>query len=244
MQLTFVGSGDAFGSGGRFNTCFHVTSAAGEFLIDCGATSLVALNRCSFDIGGIRTIFISHLHGDHFAGLPFFLLDAQFIHRRDRPLTIAGPVGLTDRLKNAQELLFPGSSGIEWNFELETVELRTRVSREVNSVDVTPYEMDHPSGAPSFALRLECDDGTLTYSGDTQWTDELLPAADGADLFICECYALRDKAPYHLDLGTLVEKRPLFNVGRMIVTHMGPAMLAHDGEIPFERAHDGLVVDV
>src|ERR1700722_15513884 len=42
MQVTFLGSGDAFGSGGRFNTCFLVEAAAASFLIDCGASSLIA----------------------------------------------------------------------------------------------------------------------------------------------------------------------------------------------------------
>ena len=45
MQLRFVGCGDAFGSGGRFNTCFHVSSERVNFLIDCGASSLPALKR-------------------------------------------------------------------------------------------------------------------------------------------------------------------------------------------------------
>ena len=45
MHLQFVGSGDAFGSGGRFNTCFHVVGAETNFLIDCGASSLPALKR-------------------------------------------------------------------------------------------------------------------------------------------------------------------------------------------------------
>ena len=45
MRLQFVGCGDAFGSGGRFNTCFHVESAGGNFLIDCGASSLIAMKN-------------------------------------------------------------------------------------------------------------------------------------------------------------------------------------------------------
>jgi ribonuclease BN (tRNA processing enzyme) len=58
MKLTFVGCGDAFGSGGRFNTCFHVETAATRFLIDCGASSLVALKRLGIDRNAIDTILI------------------------------------------------------------------------------------------------------------------------------------------------------------------------------------------
>ena len=44
-SLTFIGSGDAWGSGGRFNTCFLLAGEKSRVLIDCGATSLVALRR-------------------------------------------------------------------------------------------------------------------------------------------------------------------------------------------------------
>ena len=93
MHFTFLGSGDAFGSGGRFNTCFHVAATEGAFLIDCGASSMIAMRRFGADPNAIGTICLSHLHGDHFGGLPFFLLDARFISGRCAPLTIAGPQG-------------------------------------------------------------------------------------------------------------------------------------------------------
>ena len=90
MQLRFVGCGDAFGSGGRNNTCFHVSGERINFLIDCGASSLPALKRQNVARDEVKLILITHFHGDHFGGLPFLLLDAQFT-RRARPLVIAGP---------------------------------------------------------------------------------------------------------------------------------------------------------
>jgi ribonuclease BN (tRNA processing enzyme) len=112
MRIQFLGSGDAFGSGGRFNTCILVEAAAGVFLIDCGASSLIAMRRFRVVPNRIGTIFISHLHGDHFGGLPFFILDAQLVSRRVEPLTIAGPPGLRQRLAEAMEAFFPGSSRV------------------------------------------------------------------------------------------------------------------------------------
>ena len=73
MRLQFLGSGDAFGSGGRFNTCMLVESEFGAFLIDCGASSLIAMRKYGIDPNRIDTVFISHLHGDHFGGLPFLI---------------------------------------------------------------------------------------------------------------------------------------------------------------------------
>src|SRR6266481_1503687 len=62
MHLQFVGSGDAFGSGGRFNTCFHVVAEELNFLIDCGASSLVAMKRLGIDRNAIDLIVLTHYH--------------------------------------------------------------------------------------------------------------------------------------------------------------------------------------
>src|SRR5438477_324384 len=89
---------DALGSGGRFQTCLRLHGAgAGGMLIDIGASSLVAMKRTGVDPSSIEWIALTHLHGDHFAGLPFLVLDGQF-NRRTRPLVIAGPAGVAARV--------------------------------------------------------------------------------------------------------------------------------------------------
>ena len=107
MKLTIVGSGDAFGSGGRLNTCFFLETAKASLLVDCGASALPALKGQGIAPNGVDAVILSHLHGDHFGGLPFFLLDARFLSRRDKPLLIAGPLGTRERLTAAMEVFFP-----------------------------------------------------------------------------------------------------------------------------------------
>ena len=65
MQLTVVGCGDAFGAGNRLQTCYFVRSETSTFLIDCGATTLIGLNRLGLSPNDIDTVYVSHLHGDH-----------------------------------------------------------------------------------------------------------------------------------------------------------------------------------
>ena len=72
MRLQFIGCGDALGSGGRFNTCFHVTGGDANFLIDCGASSLSALKRFGVARETIDLVLITHFHGDHIGGLKDF----------------------------------------------------------------------------------------------------------------------------------------------------------------------------
>ncbi len=244
MEVRFLGSGDAFGSGGRFNTCIEVRDSRGAFLVDCGASSMVALRQFGVDPNAIRAVLISHLHGDHFGGLPFFILDAQLVSRRTEPLVVAGPPGLRERMPAAMEILFPGSSKVERRFALELRELVPGERQEVAGVAVTPFLVEHACGAPPFALRLETDGKVLCYSGDTEWAEGLRQAAAGADLFIAEAYFYEKRVKYHLDFATLARHLPTLGTKRVVLTHMSPDMLARVHETGCEAAADGLIVSL
>jgi ribonuclease BN (tRNA processing enzyme) len=238
VKVRFLGSGDAFGSGGRFQTCIHVESGASQLLLDCGASSLIAMRRFGVDPQAIDTVILSHLHGDHFGGVPFLVLDGQF-KRRTRPLLVAGPPGVEKRVREAMEVFFPGSTRIERKFETRFVELADRVAVEAGPVHVTGYEVSHASGAPPFALRITGEGKVVTYSGDTEWTESLVDAARGADLFIAEALSYDKRIRYHLDLATLLEHRSRLDCRRLIVTHMGEDVLARLDGLAVEAAEDG-----
>jgi ribonuclease BN (tRNA processing enzyme) len=242
MEIRFIGSGDAFGSGGRFNTCFLATGARTRFLIDCGASSLVALKQAAVDLNTIDAVVVSHLHGDHFGGLPFFLLDARLMAKRTRPLLLCGPPGLPERLAAAQEVLFPGSSERPLGFALEHRTLAAGTRCAAPGFVVTPYPAEHEAGAPCFSLRIECDDKVIAFSGDTEWTEQLVAAASGADLFICECSSWERPLKGHLDYRHLAPKLGAIGAKRVVLTHMNPDMLERRSVLAHETASDGMVV--
>lgn len=244
MQLQFVGCGDAFGSGGRFNTCFHVTGNSLNFLIDCGASSLPALKRLGIAPGDVDLVLITHFHGDHFAGLPFLLLDAQF-SRRTRPLVIAGPEGIEMRLTQVMEALFENSSKTRQRFELGVVALRPEEISTFGAVKVTPYAVVHgQSGGPFLAYRIEAEGRVIAYSADTEWTDALVAAARNADLFIAEAYTCDKVVKNHLSLKSLEEGLAAINPKRLILTHMSDDMLGRLDTLAYTTASDGMIVEL
>jgi ribonuclease BN (tRNA processing enzyme) len=244
MRLQFVGCGDAFGSGGRFNTCFRVERPGGDYLIDCGASSMVALRQLGIDPNTIQTIFISHLHGDHFGGLPFFILDAQFYSRRSEPLTIVGPPGLGERLTQAMEVFFPGSSTARRRFETDVREIAPGSTLAVGGVHVEAIEVKHACGAPALGLRVSSDGKTIAYSGDSEWTEALVEVGRRAALFIVEALSFDRPIPQHLDYAAFRTNAARIGARRVVLTHLGPEMLARTGEADHEAAHDGMVIDV
>ena len=248
MQLQFVGSGDAFGSGGRFHACFHVTAGAdavaANFLIDCGASSLIAMKRLGIDRNAIDLILLSHFHADHFGGVPFFMLDAQFVAKRARPLVIAGPAPLETWFHRVMDAAYAGSSRWEWKFELSLVELAPQAAWRFNTIEILPALVRHSEANICHGYRVALDDKILAYSGDTEWTDSLIGLARDADLFVSEACTYDKPLPMHLAYRQLVENLPALRPRRLIITHMGDDMLARRGAIAHETAEDGLIVEI
>jgi ribonuclease BN (tRNA processing enzyme) len=244
MRLQFVGCGDAFGSGGRLNTCFHVTGDRVNFLIDCGASSLPALKRLGISRDELDLILITHFHGDHFAGLPFLLLDAQF-SRRTRPLVIAGPEGIERKLPQIMEALFEHSSKTKPKFDLSVVALRPEEIRTFGAVSVTPFPVVHgESGGPFLGYRIEADGRVIAYSADTEWTGTLIPLAREADLFIAEAYYYDKVVKNHLSLTTLQAHLAEIKPKRLVLTHMSDDMLGRLDTLGHTAAHDGMIVEL
>jgi ribonuclease BN (tRNA processing enzyme) len=245
MRIQFVGCGDAFGSGGRLNTCFHLLGEKTNVLIDCGATSLVGLKRFAIDRNAIDTIILTHFHADHFGGIPFFILDAQFVSRRIRPLTLIGPPGLPDWYRRVMESAFPGSSTSRQKFELSLREIEIGRTDEIEPVRLTPFHVRHDDRAgPCLAYRIETEGRVIAFSGDTEWTDTLIEVGRDADLFICEAYA-RDRAiQAHMSVAILEKHLPTIRPKRVVLTHMSEDMLARRGEVPYQTAEDGMIIEL
>lgn len=245
MRLQFLGSGDAFGSGGRCNTCFHVATDAINFLIDCGATSLVAMKQWRVDRNAIDAVLITHFHGDHFGGIPFFILDAALVAKRSRPLTLIGPPGLAARYAAQMDVAFPSFPHQPARFPVTLVEVEIGKATVAGPLRITGYPVVHAEAAgPCLGYRIEVDDKVLAYSGDTEWTETLVDIGRNADVFICECYTYEREVPAHTNLATLQCNLDRIAPKRLILTHMSDDMLAHLDEVQFETASDGLVIEI
>ncbi|MBI5941930.1 MAG: MBL fold metallo-hydrolase [Caulobacterales bacterium] len=245
MRLQFIGCGDAFGSGGRFNTCFHLTGAETNLLIDCGASSLIAMKTLGVDRNAIDAILITHFHADHFAGLPFFMLDAQFSSRRTRPLSLIGPPGLEAWYNRVMETAFPGSSAAAPRFDFRLREIRPGETLDIGTARVRAFQALHgPPGGPYLAYRVEAEGRSVAYTGDTEWTPDLIGAARDADLFIAEAYFRDRPIRTHLSLNTLEAHLAELRPRRLVLTHMSDDMLDHPDRRGYESAEDGLVLEI
>jgi ribonuclease BN (tRNA processing enzyme) len=249
VRVQFLGTGDPFASGGRLQACILVETANGRFLLDCGATALVSMERRGIDPGTIDAVIVSHFHGDHSGGLPLMVLEAVIGARdgatrppRGRPLLIAGPAGIEDHVRAALELFrweTAFSAALNGGL-LSFATLAPGRTAVLGPLSVTAYPVPHTPEA--LALRISCRGRTIAYSGDTVWSETLVELADGADLFICQAYTFAIPQSTVLNYRTVVEQRSRLRCGKLVLTHIGAEMQSRLAEVTEIVAEDGLVI--
>ena len=138
--------------------------------MDCGATALASLKRIGARTGSIDAVLISHMHGDHFAGLPFLLLEFVYVEPRTRPLTIAGPPGIEDRVTALFQAMYRDAADEPLPFPLEFVELIPGEERGIGAITVDPFRVPHQRTDISLALDVTVEGKRILYSGDTGWS--------------------------------------------------------------------------
>jgi len=137
-------------------------------------------------------------------------------------------------------LFFPGAEPPA--FPLEYRDLAPGEALSDNGFEATPFEVDHYSSGTAFGYRVELGGKTIVFSGDTSWTEELAYQSSGADLFVCECSSFDAPIGKHTSHRDLMEHRTQINAKRTLLVHPGDDVLAHEDELVFELARDGMEV--
>lgn len=239
-EITFIGTSDAFGAGGRRQTAILLRSAEGGLLLDCGPTTCTGLAALGIPRDAVDAIAVSHFHGDHFAGIPLLLLAARYEDQRTRPITVAGPPGIERRLRELAVAMSHPFGGPEWSYPISFVELAPGSERRVGPAQLSAFPVHHNPEACPTGLAAALAGRRLVYSGDTGWFDGLGEHVRGADLFVCECTFHDRPYAFHLNWRQLAERRAELPARRLVVTHLGSEMSELRGKLDVETADDGL----
>ena len=244
VKVTICGCGDAFGAGGRMHSSYLVETPERTFLVDCGPTILQALKRLRIDPARIDFILLSHLHGDHFGGVPFLFMEYRYAAPRSRPLTVYGPPGTTARTQRLFEALYEKTALEPMTFPIDFVELASGTETTVGDVRILPFAVPHVSELTCLGYRLEADGRAIVYSGDSAWSDEFITQARGADLFLCECSTFEPHVPIHISYREIAARAEEIDCRRLVLTHLGAEPLRRLREISLECARDGMTLEL
>lgn len=150
FEVLVLGSSSASPSGSRFPSAQLLNIAERYFLIDCGEGTQMQLRRYKARFQGIGHLLVSHLHGDHYFGIPG-LLSSMHLLGRQRELVIYAPEALkkiVDLMLNTGDtkLNFP----IVWKF---TRPDQTQLLFEDEKVEVYSFPLEHRIDCTGFLFR-------------------------------------------------------------------------------------------
>ncbi|HUE38239.1 MAG TPA: MBL fold metallo-hydrolase [Candidatus Binatia bacterium] len=244
VQVTVLGAGDAFGSGGRRQSSYLVRGRSATFLMDAGPTVLAALKDAGQPSDAIDFVLLSHLHGDHFAGLPFMIMEYLYERPRGRELLIAGPAGTEQRVMDLYRAMYKEAAARPTTYPIRFETLRADMKVDIGGVTIEPFAVPHQEREPSLGLKVRLDGKTILYSGDSGWTEEFVKRTADVDLFLCECCYWETQVGFHINYPEFERNRPRIGARRVVLSHLGREVLGKLDRVKEECARDGMVIEL
>jgi len=245
VSVTVLGSGDAFATAGRSQSGYLIRAKDACILMDAGPDLLGSLKRKNLAPADIDIVVISHLHGDHYGGLPFLMLEYMYESPPERMIHVVGPRNLESRSYRMMKLAYPRFDLDVIRHWLHFIEIAPHEEVRLGRVRIDAIRSPHTNPDVSLSLRLRMAGRTIVYSGDSGWNEELVEFARDADLFLCECtYFESSHLEFHMNYPELAANRDRFKVKRMVLTHLGHEVLERRRDIKMELAYDGMKIDL
>jgi len=192
----------------------------------------------------IDQILLSHFHGDHFAGLPFFFLEYVYVQPRSRPLVIAGPPGVQEIVSGLFEMMYRDSASEPLPYSIEYLEALPYQKLWLGGIEITPFPVPHQNDPISLGFEMMVEGRKIVYTGDSGWMDDFVSRTQDADLFICECTFFETRLDTHIDYPRIRENLSRLKAKRIILTHWGDEVQQRRQEIEVELAYDGLSIQL
>lgn len=218
MEITFLGSSNAFASEGRYWSSFIVD---GRYVFDAPPTLLPHLKQLNIPLEEIEVLFLTHHHGDHFMGVPFLFLEYVYMTKREKDLCIVGPPGVQEWIDDFANRCYPD---ITRDAGYRRIYVDAHPGKELRASDISFMSMPmcHVTDQmEALGYRAEIDGKVIAYTGDTTHCEEIYRLAQGADVLVVDCTYVAGSGPEHMGLDDVRKIRDeLPHETTIILTHL------------------------
>ena len=203
LKVTLLGTGAPIPNIERFGPSILVEAGAAKLLFDCGRGASQRLWQLKIPLGMVNTVFFTHLHSDHTVGFPDLWLTGGLpglYGRRAAPMQVLGPAG-------TQAMMTALKQAYAWDLRVRAVQdmeeagnkvvakdIRQGVVYEKDGVKVTAFDVNHGEHLkPALGYRIDYAGHSVVLSGDTNYSDNLIAFAKGADVVVHEVAAAKEE---------------------------------------------------
>ena len=244
LSVTILGSGTCVPSLNRSSCSVLMRTGDNILLFDSGAGTMRRLLKAGVEIYDVSFVFYSHFHPDHTGELASFLFSNKYPDgsRRKIPLTLAAGRGFKEFFENLKRVYGHWIEPDSWLLNIIEFDNTHHDARQYANFMVDTLPMEH--NPESIGYRITGPGGiSVVYSGDTDFSDNLVRLSKGADLLICES-ALPDelKVKGHLTPSQAGEIASRANVGKLVLTHFYPECDGVDIEKECRKTYVGPLI--
>ena len=199
IKVTLLGTGNPRPVMSRFGPSILVEAGNQKLIFDCGRGAAQRLYQLKISFSDITGLFLTHLHSDHTVGIPDLWLTG-WVMGRATPLPVWGPKGTKAMMKHLEEAYafdihirrdvdtkLPGAGA-----EVIAHDIKEGVVYENDGLKVTAFLVDHGEIKPAYGYRVDYRGHSVTMSGDTRPSDNLVKFAQGTDVLIHEVIDVED----------------------------------------------------
>jgi ribonuclease Z len=201
IKVTLLGTGNPRPVMSRFGPSILVEAGKEKLIFDCGRGATQRLYQLKIPFSDITGLFLTHLHSDHTVGIPDLWLTG-WVMGRDTPLPVWGPEGTKSMMEHLEgayafdihirrdvDTKLPGTGA-----EIVAHDIQEGVVYDRAGVKVTAFLVDHGEIKPAYGYRVDYFGHSVTMSGDTRPSENLVKYAQGTDVLIHEVIDYEDFA--------------------------------------------------
>lgn len=243
INITILGSGTCVPSLKRHPCAALVRGKSIHILLDAGPGTMGQLLKLGVHINDIDMILLSHFHLDHCAEIAPFLFATKYPgFNRKKRLVLVGGTGIKALFESLNKT-YDNTLEIPEDY-FQIIELDEKGSLDLNLEGIQlEYNSVHHK-VESLAYRLTDATGfSVVYSGDTDYSDNLIALSRESDILICES-ALPDelKVPGHLTPSLAGKIASEANVNKLVLTHFYPECDTVDIKAQCRKTFKGPVI--
>ncbi|MBU2544933.1 ribonuclease Z [Patescibacteria group bacterium] len=216
MKIVFLGTGEAFDENNPNNSHLVISKEA-KLLLDCGFTTPYQLWRYNDNQNLLDAAYISHLHGDHYFGLPALLV-RMWEEGRTKPLTIICKKGFAKKIKEMMEYAYRAFSSNKFEYKINFIEVNPEDHIKFKDLNLSFALGEHSSEV--LAVRIDNNNKSICYSGDGMFTEQTERLYKGSDLVIQETYLYDKKTIGHASIVDAIKMAERNDIKCLALTHI------------------------